>query len=452
MRSKSLIPPKVPSYPLVGSSPALLRGKFGFLRETREKYGDVFELDLGFAVFTVVCHPRHAQHLLVDNTRNYVKSGPLWDGIRTLLGDGLPFVEGDVWKRNRLLMQPAFHRQRLIGLVDGMVDAIDEVFDDWAGWAQAGEPFDIGAACNRLTMHVLVRALFGTGMQPGEPERIGEAFDYAIRYMMIGSLSTRWPQWLPMPGRARYHRAIRKIDEIVRHIVDRGRQGLDQDGAHLLALLLNTVDADTGERMTDRQLRDETVTLFAAGYETTAVTLSFAFHLMAQYPEAAQRMRDEVDTVLGRRRPGFGDLAALPYTRNVLLEAVRLYSPAYYLTRTAVGEDEIDGFRIPAGRQVLIATYLIHHHPEVWPDPLRFDPDRFTPQRSEGRHKQALMAFGAGQRQCIGKEFALTEAHLVLARAVQRYILAPVPGRENQVGMAASARAKDGVWVRMRHR
>lgn len=442
------IPPKVPGYPVVGALPGLLRGQLDFLESARRRYGDVYELDLGFIQATVLCHPRHAQHILLDNARNYTKGGPLWDSIRTFIGNGLPVSEGEFWKRQRRMIQPAFHHQRLVALTGRMVEAIDECLEDWEPAARSGQPFDVAQAFTRMTMHVLVRTVFGGSVEPAEALQVGRSLAYIIDYMLQASLTNALPGWVPVPGRERYREELRRMDEIVARVIARGRQG-GQSQDTLISLLLDMVDSESGERMTDAQLRDEAVSLFAAGYETTSVAMSWAYHFLTREPHIAGRLQAGVDRVLGGRSPRFEDLSALGYTRGVLQEALRLYSPTYWLPRTAVEDDMVDGYRIPAGRMVGVFSHLLHRHPEVWSEPLKFDPERYTPERSEGRHKLAWIPFGAGQRQCIGKEFALMEGQLILARIAQRYEVSAVPGREARLHLGTTLRAKDGVWVHL---
>ncbi|HLL01387.1 MAG TPA: cytochrome P450 [Myxococcaceae bacterium] len=446
------LPPPVPGLPLVGNLPRLLTQRLDFLQQARRQVGDAFLLDVGLGKAVVLCHPRHAQHVLVDRARNYTKGGAMWESLRTFLGNGLPVSEGDFWKRQRRMIQPAFHHQRLVALTQKMVEAIDlSLAESWEGAAKTGEPFNAAKAFTRITMNVLVRALFGSALEPAETERAAQAFTYVNDFLLKGLVTNSIPAWVPVPGRARYHEAIRTVDEIVFRVLERGRRGADTDGS-LISLLIHTRDEETGSQMTDEQLRDEAVALFVAGYETTAAGMAWAFHFLTQQPAVAQRLQAEVDSVLGSRAPTFADLQKLTYTRNMLQEALRLYSPSYWIPRTAAEEDELDGYRIPAGSQIALLTYVLHHHPDVWEDPERFDPDRFTPERSAGRHKQAWMPFGAGQRQCIGKEFSLMEGQLMLARIAQRFQALAIPGRVAQVQLSASLHTRDGVWVRLKAR
>jgi cytochrome P450 len=445
-------PPKVGGYPLVGALPGLVKRRLDFLEANRRQHGEIFTLDLGFTSAVILCHPRHAQHVLADNVGNYAKGGALWESIRTLLGNGLPVSEGDYWKRQRRMMQPAFHHQKLVALTEKIVEAIDEsLTEGWGPAASSGEPFDVTQAFTRMTMKVLARTMFGSEVGAEETARVAEALTYAIDYIPKRMVTKALPGWMPVPGLARYQEALKSIDELIFRVIERGRKSAEA-GNNLLSLLLNATDDESTQQMTDEQLRDEAVALFLAGYETTAGSLAWAFHILSQQPEFAQRVHTEVDGVLGSRTPAFEDLFQLGLARNVLQETLRLHPPSYWIPRTAVKDDEIDGYRIPAGSTVAVMTYLIHRHPDIWDNPLAVDPDRFLPKRSEGRHKMAWIPFGAGQRLCIGKEFALMEGQLIIARVLQRYNVEAVPGRVAQMHLSTTLRTKDGVWVKLKAR
>jgi cytochrome P450 len=433
----------------VGSLPRLIRQRFDFLEAARQRYGDIFTLGLGPSQGIALCHPRHAQHVLVDHAGNYSKGGPFWDSLRTVMGNGLPVSDGDYWKRQRRMLQPAFHRERLAAITDTMRETIDESLTSlWEPAARSGQPFDVAGAFTHMTMNVLVRTMFGTGLATPEVERGASAMMYIIDFMLREMVTQVVPAWVPLPGRSRYREAIRTVDALVQQVLERGDEGAAHEDS-ILSLLRHATDAETGERMTPRQIRDETVALFVAGYETTTVTMSWVFHYLTQQPELAERLRAEVDDVLGARPPGFGDLPRLSLARGVVQEAMRLYPPAYWLPRQAVEDDEIDGYRIPAGTLVGVLTYLIHRRPDLWEAPERFDPERFSPERSAGRHRYAWLPFSAGQRQCIGKEFSLMEALLILCRVMQRFSAAAVPGRVAQVHFGTTLSARNGVWVRL---
>lgn len=449
--SAPALPPTVGGLPLIGALPKLLRGGLNFLETARQEQGDIYRLDLGFTDAIILCHPRHAQHVLLDNMKNYAKGGAMWNSVRTLLGNGLPVSEGDFWRRQRRMIQPAFHHQRLMGIADQMVTAIDESLDRWESYAQSGEPMDVAQAFTHMTMNVLVRTMFGSELKAGESETVGKELAYAIDFMLYGMFTNSLPAWAPVPGRARYQQAIRAIDDVVFQVIERGRKEKGA-GDNMLSMLLEAVDEESGAGMTDAELRDEAVSLFLAGYETTSVAMSWALHFMTQQPEVSDLLQSEVRSVLGKRRPTMMDLRQLTYARNMMQESMRLYPPAYWIPRTAVEDDAIDGYHIPAGKMVAVMSQVIQRHPEQWENPNGFDPDRFLPSRSEGRHKLAWLPFGAGQRLCVGREFALMEGPFILARMMQRYQPVAVPGKVAHMHVGLTIRTKDGVWVQLQKR
>jgi len=421
------LPPRTRGLPVVGALPAFMRGPFDFFLAARERYGDIYTLDLGFLRWVIVNHPRYAEYILRDNSQNYRKGGGLWDMLRTMLGNGLVVSEGDFWLRQRRMIQPHFHRKQLAGLTDAMVAATTEGLERWDAAAAVQQPVDLLREFSPITMRVIARALFGQGLAQADLERVSEVIAFAMDYLMLGSITHSLPKWLPIPGARRYLAALREFDALVAQIITRERNAATPS-ASLLAMLVHMIDEESGERMTDAQLSDEVKTFFLAGYETTSLTLTWSLLLLSQYSEVMDKLRAEVDTVLAGRTPSFADLPALSYTRMVIQEAMRLRPASWWVPRLAVADDVIDGYAIPAGTTVVSLTYGIHHHPDMWAQPDRFDPDRFTSEQVAQRHKHAWMPFGMGQRQCIGKDFSIMEAQIILAMIIQRYTLTAVPG------------------------
>ncbi|MEM7125077.1 MAG: cytochrome P450 [Chloroflexota bacterium] len=437
--------------PLIGSIPQMMRQQTAFLTEAHRKHGDIFNMSLGPLSFVALNHPEQAQHLFIDNARNYTKDSAFWESIRTLLGNGLPLSQGDFWLRQRRMIQPQFHRQRLVDMGNLMNEAIHKSMASWESIANGETPFDIAHEMTQVTMSVIVRTMFGTDLADEDSDTVADEMNYALNYMVFGMIAHSIPDWVPVPGRKRYLGSIAAIDDVVFRVIEQRHQE-KTEGADLVSILYNMVDAETGERMTGQQLRDEAVSMFIAGYETTAVSLAWAFHFLSQRPEIERKLVDEVDSVLNGRVPTFADLPKLTYTKMVLQEAMRLYPPAFWLPRTAIEDDEIDGYHIPAGSTVGAVIYNIHRNPAIWEEPDEFIPERFTPDKMEQRHKLAWMPFGAGQRMCIAKEFALMEGQLILAQAMQRYRITPIPGRTVQPALTTSLRVKDGVWVTLERR
>lgn len=448
--SMAPLPPMTQGWPLLGSLPAVIRNPFTFLRQARQRYGDIYTLNLGFMKIIVLSHPRQAQHLLRDHADKYGKGGALWDSMRGLVGNGLVVSEGAFWLRQRRLMQPQFHRQQLAGLASAMIEAIDESLLHWSKANNGPAPFDMMPAFANLTMRVVVKSLFGTALSSAELDKVGDQMAFALNYMPVDAATSKLPAWLPLPGRRRYHQTIAEIDKVLYRIIAASR-GQTNSENHLLGMLLNSVDEETGEQMSDRQLRDEIFTLFLAGYETTSIALTWAFVYLTSHPAVMQKLQAEVDSVLAGRTPTFADLPKLTYTRQILQEVLRLRPPAYWGTRTSKTEDEIDGYRIPANTMIIWLSYMIHRHPDFWANPEEFDPERFALPAAGAppRHSFAWIPFGGGQHLCIGRDFALVEGTLALAMIAQRFQISAAPGHDVQVQLSTTLRPKDGVLVQV---
>lgn len=437
--------------PLVGVLPQLVMDPFGYVVRSWAQLGDIYALNLGFIKVVMLNHPRHAQHVMRDNAQNYYKGGPIWDSLRGFVGNGLVASEGAFWLRQRRLMQPQFHRQRLAGLTDLMVAAIDEALQVWLPAADSGKPFELNTNFNQLTMRVIAKTLFGTALSTAQLDEMSNLMAYTLGYLLTDASTQSLPAWLPIPGRRRYHHYIARCNEMIYQIIHNSRQDIGEEN-HLLAMLLNLVDEETGEAMDDRQLRDEVATLFLAGYETTSIALTWVMHQLMQHPDVMAKVQAEADAVLGERLPTFADLPNLNYMRMVVQETMRINPPVFWLPRVAREADEIDGYPIPAGTHVISFPYAYHRHPEFWPNPDQFDPERFTPENAAGRHHFAWIPFGAGQRQCIGRDFALMEAQLALAMVAQRFQMRPADKKEVQPMLASTLRPKGGLRVYLERR
>ncbi len=449
--SRSTPPPVVRGVPLLRELPLLASRPLDFFLQGREAHGDIYTVDLGFARVTLLQHPRHAQHVLRDQAARYRKGGAIWDAIRTLIGNGLPASEGEFWRRQRRMMQPHFHRERLAALVDAMVGAIGEGLAPLDAAAASGRPINLVPELTNITMKVIVRTMFGTDIERRDADIIGPEMGYALDFMVRGLLFNALPGWMPVPGRRRYEAAVRTIDDVVYRIIDRRRRA-GGASADLISMLLDSVDAETGQRMTNKEIRDEAVSIFLAGYETTSVAASWASHFLTRDPGHAEALGREVDEVLGSRAPVFADVPRLRFARMVFEESLRLYAPTYRISRQAVEDDQIDGWHIPKGSTVFLMVHSMHRHPDAWDRPEEFDPLRFSPERSASRPPMSWIPFGVGQRLCIGKEFALMEGPLILAMLAQRYSMKAVPGREVGVHVGTTLRMKDGLWVTLERR
>jgi cytochrome P450 len=391
--------------------------------------------------------PEYIEHVLLSNHANYGKSHFLRRMLGPLLGEGLLISEGELWRRQRRTMAPAFHNRRLADLVATFATCTQTML---ARWRSKTEPFDVAAEMMALTLDIIARTMFSTDVT-GEVATVRRLMDIAVtqRPSMLDLLG--FPEWLPRRLPAAYRRAIADFEALVSRILaERRADGIDR--GDLLSMLLAARDPETGSRMSDKQLRDEILTVFAAGHETTATALSWIWYLLARHPEAEARLHDELDTVLGGRMPTYADLAALTWTRMVIEEAMRLYPPVHTIARTALGEDRIGGVRVPAGAIMTVNIYVTHRNPNLWPEPERFDPARFAPAQLAQRHRFAYLPFGGGPRICIGSSFAIAEAQLIIAAIAQRYRVRLAPGHVVQPIGVVTLRAKNGIWVTLEPR
>jgi cytochrome P450 len=389
------------------------------------------------------------KRILLDNVANYPKSVTYRNNLRPFLGDGLLISEGEFWKRQRRLAQPAFHLRRLKALAGAMAQAAGRMSRDWVH----GMVIDVMAAMNAVTMEIVATTLFGADVS-GDIAEVAEAMTVLqeetghVRPTAFFDL----PAFLVRPRGSRFAAAVATLDRIVNRIVaERRAAGETRDD--LLSMLLEARDEETGEGMTDKQLRDELVTLFLAGHETTAIALTWTFHLLAQTPRAESILQAEVDEVLGERsNPTFDDLEQLPYARMVAEEALRLYPPAYVFSRRSAGEDQLGSFRMPADAHIVISPYALHRRPDYWPEPDAFWPERFAPGARTDRPKLAYLPFGGGPRICIGNSFAMMEHAIVLCAAVRHWRLESIPGIEVRTEPRITLRPRGGLPMRLIYR
>ena len=432
--------------PLIGVLPELMRDGPGLcVRAMRDHPRSVARLRAGPASIYVVHHPDHVQQVMVENNRNYWK-GRAFNRASILFGRGLVMNEGDSWLHQRRLISPAFSHARVSGLVPIMADVVRRMADAWQAAALAGRPVEMVHEMMTVTLEIIARTMFSTGVTDDDVRRIADAFGDILGHISL-RIATFWlPERIPLPGAARANAAIARLEEIVRRVVaERRASGERPDD--LLSMLLDARDAESGEPMSDRQLRDEVLTTMFGGYEATADSLAWTWHLLARHPDADARLRAEVDAVMADDAPTVEELGRMDHTRRVIMESMRLYPPFWWNLRAAHGDDEVGGTRIPAGATVLLVTYATHRHPEFWDDPERFDPDRFLPEAVAKRHRHAYVPFGTGQRACVGRHLAMLETPLVLAMLARRFRPVPVPGRPVVYRAEASLRARNGVWM-----
>jgi cytochrome P450 len=363
-----------------------------------------------------------------------------------LVGNGLVTSEGDFWRRQRRLAQPAFHRDRVASYGETMVAFAERMLSRW----RDGETRDAHEEMMRLTQSIVVKTLFSADVSD-EADRVGAALRRIVQ-PFASQATLKWilDNRLPTPGHFRYNRAVREIDRVVYQIISE-RRASGADTGDLLSMLLRAQDED-GSQMTDRQLRDEVMTLFLAGHETTALALTWAWYLLAREVEAESKLHAELSEVLGGRAPTVEDLPRLRYTEWVVKESMRLYPTAYAVGREAVRDCEVGGYRIPEGMQVFAFQWVVQRDARWYEEPGAFRPERWREEVASRLPKFAYFPFGGGPRQCIGNFFATMEAVLVLATVAQRFRLRLAPGHAVELLPAMSLRPRDGVMVKLERR
>jgi enediyne biosynthesis protein E7 len=403
----------------LGSLRAFRRDVLGLMLDGARVHGDVVRFRLGPIVAHLVNDPALVTQVLQSRARHYDKQTRSTAAIRAICDDSLLTANGHAWDTRRRLIQPAFHRQRVGQLVDTMTACIAVRLSTW----QAGATLDVASEMMRLTFVIAGKAILGADVS-AESASVERAIGFMLEraYARWGRMAPM-PGWVPSPEHLRFQRARASVDRIVGRIIAEHRAALAPP-PDLLTMLMEARDPDTGAGFTDAELRNEAITMLLAGHETTASALSWTFALLAAHPEAAARVRAEVDDVLGQRTPMLDDLPRLTFTTQVIQEAMRLYPSIWAIERRAVSHDVIGGFAIPAGSSVIISPYVLHRHPRFWPDPERFDPSRFD----RPKPSPAYLPFGAGPRYCVGSEFAMLEARLVVAMVTQACRLTLVPG------------------------
>jgi len=395
--------------------------------DAARRFGDVVYFEFGTRRACLINNPADIRHVLQDNARNYHKS-PLYQKLKMFLGDGLLTSEDEFWLRQRRIAQPAFHRQKVAGLATVMANAARETAAEWRTLASTGRSVDVAEEMMRLTRTVVLRALLGADLGPFA-ETIDAAWTIINQHIGESFWSLGFADWFGGSKHRQFEAARAVLAGAVDHVIAERRKH-PSDRADLLSMLLAARDEETGEAMSDDQLRVEVTTFLLAGQETTSLALTWTWYLLSQHPDAQRRVEEEIDTVLAGRAPEYADLVNLPFTRMVVDEALRLYPPAWIFSRQALADDQVSGYHVPRGWIVFVVPWVLHRLPALWDDPERFDPDRFSQEKSANRPKFAYLPFGAGPRQCIGNQFALIEAQLIVATLAQQYRLLLVPGHE----------------------
>jgi len=430
-------PPLNKGLPIVGMWPQFRKNPPEFLRGLQRDFGDLVHYRLGSQDIYMVSNPEWIKDILVTNQTNFTKSRFL-ERAKVLFGDGLLTSEGEFHRRQRRLVQPAFHRDRLIGYASAMVECTARTREEWTDGAQV----DVSREMMRLTLAVVAKTLFSANVT-SEADNIGAALtQIMLMFDMVLMPFSEWLEKLPLPSIRRFEKARDFLDKTIYGIIAE-RRASKEDKGDLLSMLLLTQDEDGSAGMTDKQIRDEALTLFLAGHETTANALMWSWYLLSENPSAAAKFYEEADRVLGERLPTFDDLPQLKYTEGVFAESMRLYPPAWAIGRRVKTDYPIGDFTVPARSILMMSPYVVHHDARWFPEPNQFKPERWL--SPDERPKFSYFPFGGGMRVCIGERFAWMEGVLLLATVAQKWRFKLVAGHPVETNALITLRAKHGM-------
>lgn len=432
--------------PLLGILPKLLsRDPYEYMKSVMLKQGDFVQLNFGPQPVYLVSHPDYLQRILRDNYQNYRKPELFYNTAREVAANGLVFSSGDLWLRQRRMIQPHLHRKQLEYLFSDMREAISDTLNGWESLAANSNEVELGEKMGEVTMNIITRTMFGEGTLPAdEVAATGRRATRLLNYIGRTLFRSLVPEWFPIPGRREFLEDRSAVRETVHKIIAKSRQDKEMS-ASLIQMLINSVDEENNEHMTEQQLFDEVITIFLAGYETTATALTWLGVVIQNNPEILRKLRAEIDQVLGKRKPSFNDVHQLIYTRQVFMEILRMYTVSPFLPRTSNEADRLGNYYMPANAMILIFYHGVHHNPQFWVNPDVFDPDRFTPERMASQHPFAYVPFSAGPRKCAGDDFALLEGPLVIAMLLQKYDINLLPNQNFTAGIGTTMRPRNGV-------
>lgn len=431
--------------------PRFRRDELAGFRYGWETHGDIYHVKFGWRDLWICSHPDLIHQVLVAGRDNWQRINELPDGrpfgLKMALGDGLLTTDGEDWQWRRRIVNPAFHRQRIETMVETMIGCGQRMIERLDTAASRGEEIDLLHEMKLVTQDIISRTMFSADVS-GDADRIGDAVDEALQYVArrsraLVSLPTTWPT----PAARRFARALEGLDGAIYGAIDSRRRS-GQPGDDLLGMLLEAEDSETGNNLSDSQVRNEVATVYGAGHETTANALTWAWHELMQTPEISSRLQAEVDAVAGDSP----DLATLPYSRMVFEETLRFRPPVPINGRFAVGANELGGYEVAPGAVALLIVNNVHRHPDFWEKPDEFDPEHFSPKAKEGRNRYAWSPFGAGPHLCIGNNFALLEGTLLLAMMARCFTFEPMVDLPRHPALAVTLKPRGGLPVKVKRR
>ncbi len=422
LRYQTDLPPGPPGLPFVGHLTDFRHDPLGFLDKLARDYGDIVFIEIAGKPVYIINKPEHIQELLINNAGRLQKALAL-EVLKPVFGQGLLTSEGDFHKQQRKLSAPAFARTKLTGYAQTMIDLAENLNRELASHKR----FDMHEAMMRLTLKIVAKTLFGSDVEK-DSERVAQAIEdiMAITDRILNPLGPVLNA-LPTPKTLRFHAAVKDLDEIIfRIIAQKKAEGIE--GNDLLSTLMAVRDED-GQPMSDKQLRDECLTIFLAGHETTANALSWTWYLLSQHPQVQQKLEEEWAQFANKEKLSPEDYPRLVYTKQVISESFRVYPPAWMISRQIMEDIPLGGYTIPKGVMIVMSQWAVHHNPKYWPAPYTFDPERFAPEHMDSRHKFTFFPFGGGVRQCIGDQFAWMEAVLLLATIGRKFRFSTVSSK-----------------------
>lgn len=449
-RLTSTTVPGPKGYPVIGVIPQLMRNPLQLLEQATKEYGDIIRLTVGPQSIYVVRHPALIREVLYEKEASFSK-GSISKVLASVGGNSLITSEGEFWKRQRRLVQPAFHRKRLAILSTYMTDAIHKMCDRWEEKVDKGEKIDMIREMSSITRDIIIATILG-----GDLGERGDEVEKAVDILMDVLGKRIWtfalPSWVPLPGKKEFEESLQLLDETIYRLIAKQKEiGPDEGADNLLNMLLNMRDED-GNGMDDKHMRDEIVTFFIAGYETSSLALAWTWYYLCQNPQYFNDLFSEVDSVLGDRTPGMEDLNSLIYSRMVFQEAMRARSPSWMIPRETIEDIQMGDYLIPAKSVVILSQYLMHRHPDFWEDPDTYNPERFRPEANNPSVKTAYMPFGGGPRQCIGINFATMEAQFIISMVAQRFQMEMINNEPIAPVMKATIHPSRPIEMRLKRR
>jgi cytochrome P450 len=448
MKNPQSIPKVRPQSSLLKNMLPFGNDPIAFVENNRKEYGDVFNVNFPLIDFIVITHCFHVKHVLVDNQKNYTK-GRSYDFLKMAIGNGLITNEGDSWLTNRRLSQPAFHKKELENFVQLIVKETRGLINTLKTSADKNEVVDLSEHMNEITLNVISKILFSTELGD-DRQVIMDAVTVGNRYVAYRLQNLlRPPVWVPTKKNLEFKKALKQGDEILFKLI-KSRRTEDKTYNDLLSMLLHAKDEESGETMDDQQLRDEMITLLIAGFETSANALTWGIWELFKNPEVVVKLREELNSKADFENMEFSELFSLPYTNMVINECLRMYPPAWSISRNALDEDNLNGFEIKKGNQLMFHIYAIQRNEEYWADPNSFDPERFNPENIKKIPKHAFMPFGAGPRFCIGSNLAMLEMIVILSMLVKEFDVEVIKEQKIEFESLVTNRPKYGMKIKLK--